>query len=266
VTVVTTELEAAEGGRQPGRLGREGWIMLVVPPVLIALAVGGFLWWRATTTFTDPVEAQQLRWSELRLLTWEHIKLTFVSAAIVVVLSVPAGVMLTRRVFRPVTPIVIGIANFGQSAPAVGLIILLYLWLRDFGFSGFWVAVVTLSLYGILPVLRNTITGIQGVDPTLVEAGRGVGMTTVGTLVTIELRLAVPVIMSGIRTSLVLIAGTAALACFINAGGLGTILYTGISLFRFSLMIVGALLIALLALLIEWLGRVVEFAVRPKGV
>src|SRR3546814_20429931 len=78
--------------------------------------------------------------------------------------------------------------------------------------------------------------------------------------------LAVPVIMAGVRTSLVLIAGTASLACFINAGGLGEILQTGINLFRFSLMVTGAVLIALLALLIEWLGRVLELVTRPKGI
>ncbi|MDN5897011.1 MAG: ABC transporter permease subunit, partial [Nocardioides sp.] len=108
--------------------------------------------------------------------------------------------------------------------------------------------------------------GIQGTDPTLVEAGRGIGMSTTATLFRIELPLAVPVIMSGVRTSLVLIVGTASLACFIDAGGLGEILQTGISLFKFSLMVTGALLIALLALSIEWLGRLLELLTRPKGI
>ncbi len=139
---------------------------------------------------------------------------------------------------------------------------LLFLWLD----GGFWTAIWALSLYGILPVLRNTIVGIQGVDPTLVEAGRGLGMTNVPTLAKVELPLAVPVIMSGVRTALVLIAGTASLACFIDAGGLGEVLQTGITLFRFSLMVTGAVLIALIALLIEWVGRVLELATRPKGI
>lgn len=91
-------------------------------------------------------------------------------------------------------------------------------------------------------------------------------MTSAMTLVKVELPLAVPVIMSGVRTALVLIAGTASLACFIDAGGLGEILQTGITLFRFSLMVTGAVLIALIALLIEWLGRVLELATRPKGI
>lgn len=254
--------EASNGRVIGGRvITRETVLMLVVPPVLIALVFGGFVWWRQTAEL-DSVEANQLRWSELRTLMVEHINLTVVSAVIVVLIAVPLGILLTRGRARAAAPLVVGIANAGQAAPSVGLIVLLFLWLD----GGFWTAVYALSLYGILPVLRNTITGIQGVDPTLVEAGRGVGMTPVGTLLRIELPLAVPVIMAGVRTALVLIAGTASLACFINAGGLGEILQTGITLFRFSLMVTGALLIALLALLIEWLGRVLELVTRPKGI
>ena len=195
-------------------------------------------------------------------LIWEHVKLTFVSAVIVVAVAVPLGIALTRGRLRAAAPLVVGIANAGQAAPAIGLIVLLAMWL-DFGF---WTAVLALTLYGLLPVLRNTITGLQGVDPTLVEAGRGVGMSARGVLLRIELPLAVPVIMAGVRTALVLLVGTATLVTFINAGGLGAILQTGISLFRFSLMIAGAVLVALLALLIEWLGRVLELFTRPKGI
>lgn len=242
-------------------VGRETVAMLVVPPLLVVLAFVGFLIWRQTADL-DSVEANQLKWSTLSRLLVDHLQLTVVAAVIVVAVSLPLGIALTRGRVKRAAPLVVGIANAGQAAPSVGLIVLLFLWLG----GGFWTAIIGLSLYGILPVLRNTITGIQAVDPTLVEAARGVGMTSTETLRKIELPLAVPVIMAGIRTSLVLIAGTASLACFIDAGGLGEVLQTGISLFRFSLMITGALLIALLALLIEWIGRLLELAYRPKGV
>lgn len=257
------EDDAPTQGRRPGArvLSREMVLMLTVPPILVAAVFAAFVWWRQTAEL-DSIEANQLRWSELRSLMWEHVQLTVVAAVIVVALAVPLGVMLTRRRFRAAVPVVVAIANAGQAAPSVGLIVLLFLWLD----GGFWTAIWALSLYGILPVLRNTIVGIEGVDPTLVEAGRGIGMTGWMTLFRIELPLSVPVIMAGVRTSLVLIAGTASLACFINAGGLGEILQTGISLFRFSLMVTGAVLIALLALLIEWLGRVLELVTRPKGI
>ncbi|MDT9592672.1 ABC transporter permease [Nocardioides zeae] len=240
---------------------RETLGMLVVPPLLIAAVFVGFVIWRQTAEL-DSIEAQQLRWSEIGTLFREHLALTVTSAIIVVALAVPLGIALTRGALRRAAPIVVAVANAGQAAPSVGLLVLLFLWLG----SGFWTAVIGLSLYGLLPVLRNTITGIQAVDPTLVEAARGVGMSNVGTLRKIELPLAIPVIMAGVRTSLVLITGTASLACFINAGGLGEIVQTGIALFRFSLMVTGALLIALLALFIEWVGRLLEIAYRPKGV
>lgn len=268
MSAAVADPEVAEAGA-PARRGllagrtitRETIAMLVVPPLLIAAVFVGFVIWRQTAEL-DSVEAQQLRWGTLQRLFLEHLALTVVSAVIVVLVSIPLGIGLTRGALKRASPVVVGIANAGQAAPSVGLIVLLFLWLG----SGFWTAIIGLSLYGVLPVLRNTITGIQAVDPTLVEASRGVGMTSWQTLRKVELPLAVPVIMAGVRTSLVLITGTASLACFINAGGLGEVLQTGISLFRFSLMITGALLIALVALLIEWIGRVLETVYRPKGV
>lgn len=258
--VVDDTAQARPRGR---RISREMLLMLIVPPVLIALVFLGFVAWRATADL-DGVETNQLRWSEITSLIVEHLRLTFVSAFFVVVTAIPAGIMLTRGRARAAAPIVVGIANAGQAAPSAGLIVLLFLLLT--GWSSFWVAVLALSLYGFLPVLRNTITGLQGVDPALVEAGRGLGMTASGALVRIELPLAVPVIMAGLRTTLVLIAGTAALAFFIGAGGLGEMINTGITLFKFSLMVAGAVLVALIALLVEWIGRVLEVLTRPKGI
>lgn len=259
--IVGPDEEAPEGKSGARVITREMIIMLSVPPILVAAVFGAFVWWRQTAEL-DVIEAQALRWSELRSLIWEHVELTVVAAIIVVAVAVPLGIILTRPQFRAAVPFVVGIANAGQAAPSVGLIVLLFLWLG----GGFWTAIWALSLYGLLPVLRNTIVGIQSVDPTLVEAGKGIGMTGAMTLLKIELPLSIPVIMAGVRTSLVLIAGTASLACFINAGGLGEILQTGIALFKFSLMVTGAVLIALLALLIEWLGRVLELVTRPKGI
>jgi len=107
--------------------------------------------------------------------------------------------------------------------------------------------------------------GIRGVDERLVEAGRGMGMTSFMVLLRVELPLAVPVMLSGVRTALVLLVGTAALAAFVNGGGLGLLITTGINLYLFTVLIAGALLIAVLALIVDWLGRVVEHVARPKG-
>ena len=143
----------------------------------------------------------------------------------------------------------------------IGIIVLLAMWI---GF-GFRTAVISLGLYAFLPVLRNTIVGLQQVDPTLVEAARGMGMSGFDVLRRIELPLAIPIIMAGVRTALVLVVGTASFATFINAGGLGALIVIGITLFRNSVLISGALIIAVLALLIDWAGRVFERIATPKG-
>jgi osmoprotectant transport system permease protein len=109
------------------------------------------------------------------------------------------------------------------------------------------------------------MVGIHGVDPRLVEAGRGMGMSATAVLFRIELPLAGPVMLAGARTALVLLVGTATLATFINGGGLGVLINTGITLSLNSLLVSGAVLVALLALAVDWLGRVVEHVARPKG-
>lgn len=243
------------------RVGDEGPAMLVVPPLIVVVVFLGFLWWRDHADL-DSIESSALAWPAIKTQLVQHIKLTVVASAIVVALAVPLGVLLTRGRLRVAAPLVVGVANAGQAAPSIGLLVLFAMWL---GF-GFWTAVIGLTVYGLLPVLRNTITGLQGVDPTLVEAGRGIGMSSASVLLRIELPLALPVIMAGIRTALVLVVGTAALATFIGGGGLGGALNSGITLFRFSVMVAAAVLVALVALTVEWVGRVLEVLMRPRGI
>jgi osmoprotectant transport system permease protein len=241
-------------------VSREQALLLSVLPVIVLLVFGGWVWWRQTADL-DAIESRQLAWGTLGDLTWQHVKLTLVTTVFVLLTAIPAGILLTRRRLRRAAPLFVGIGNIGQAAPAIGLVVLLAIWL---GF-GFWTAVLAFTLYGVLPVLRNTIVGLQGVDQTLVEAGRGMGMSARAVLFRIELPLAVPVIMAGVRTALVLVVGVASFATFIDAGGLGALIQTGITLFRTSVLVSGGLLIALLALLIDWVGRVLETVARPKG-
>ncbi len=243
---------AAEGDR--------GWRGLLVQPVLIAVVLVGFFVWLTTADLTT-TESRPLGWDALLPAIGEHLRLTFVAAVLVVVIAVPLGILLTRGSLRRLAGPVVAVANVGQAAPAIGLIVLLAMWL---GF-GARTAVVALVLYAVLPVLSNTMVGLAGVDPRLVEAGRGMGMSALAVLVRVELPLAVPVILAGIRTALVLLVGTATLAVFIDGGGLGLLITTGIYLYLPSLLVSGALLVALLALLVDWLGRVVEHGARPKG-
>jgi len=246
--------------RTRSRLSREQALLLTVLPVIVLLVFGGWVWWRQTANL-DAIESRQLAWGTIGDLTWQHVKLTLVTTLFVLLSAIPAGILLTRRKLRRAAPLFVGVGNIGQAAPAIGLVVLLAIWL---GF-GFWTAVLAFTLYGVLPVLRNTIVGLQGVDQTLVEAGRGMGMSARAVLFRIELPLAVPVIMAGVRTALVLVVGVASFATFIDAGGLGALIQTGITLFRTSVLVSGGLLIALLALLIDWVGRVLETVARPKG-
>ena len=250
---------APRGGSGRSRR-RGGWRALAVQPVLVAVGVVAFVVWRSTATLTE-TEARQLGAATLWESTLRHLSLTVVSAVIVLAVAVPLGIALTRPGLRRLTPVVVGLANVGQAAPAIGLFVLLATWL---GF-GYWTTVVALVVYSALPVLRNTMVGIQGVDARLVEAGRGMGMSAAAVLLRVELPLAVPVILAGARTALVLLVGTATLATFISGGGLGVLINTGITLSLDSLLVSGAVLVALLALAVDWLGRVVEHVARPRG-
>jgi osmoprotectant transport system permease protein len=239
---------------------RTSWRGLVIQPVAILVVLGAFALWLANADLTES-ERSTLNPSGLLDLTWQHLMLTVMSTVIVLVIAIPLGIALTRGPLRKASGAILAVANFGQAAPAVGLVVLLAFWL---GFT-FWAAVVALVLYAILPVLRNTIIGIESVDARLVEAGRGMGMSAAAVLLKVELPLAVPVMLAGIRTALVLLVGSAALATFIGAGGLGLLITTGVNLFLPKVLVSGALLIALLALSIDWLGRIVETFARPKG-
>ncbi|MFC7328837.1 ABC transporter permease [Marinactinospora rubrisoli] len=225
--------------------------------LLIGLAVVAY----TQTADLDSTEARSLNLPHIAVKTWEHIGLTAVSTVLVLAIAVPLGVLTSRRWMRWSTPGVLAVANIGQSAPPVGVIVLLAIAAG----IGFWPAVAALVLYGMLPALRNTMVGLQQVDPALVEAARGIGMSAWRTLLRVELPLAVPVILAGVRTTLVHNVGVAGLAAFISGGGLGELVVSGVNTSRVATLVVGSLLIALLALLVDWIAGVVTAALRPKG-
>ncbi|GAB3518509.1 ABC transporter permease [Arthrobacter monumenti] len=236
------------------------WRPLIIQPLAILVVLAAVLIYLRTADLTA-TERTTLAPQALWGFTLEHLALTFLSAAIVLVIAVPLGILLTRGPLRFLTGPFMTLANIGQAAPAIGLIVLLAFWV---GF-GFTAAIISLVVYASLPVLRNTMVGIEQVDSRLVEAGRGMGMSSTAVLFRIELPLAVPIMLAGIRTALVLLVGTAALATFINGGGLGILITTGVNLNLNTVLVAGSILVALLALLIDWVGRVVEQLARPKG-
>lgn len=241
-------------------LSREDRILLTGIPVLVVLIVGGWLAWQAVAELDD-IEARTLELGNVATLTWQHLEIVVISTIAVMVTAVPVGVLLTRPRMSFLAGPVTFIANMGQAAPVIGVIVLLAIWL---GF-GVPVAVLSLWIYAFLPVLANTITGLRNVDRSLLEAARGLSMSPLQVLLRIELPMAIPVIMVGARTALVLLVGAGAFATFIDAGGLGNLITTGINLYRFPILISGAALMAALALAVEWVGRVAEVALTPKG-
>ncbi|MBB5641290.1 osmoprotectant transport system permease protein [Cryobacterium roopkundense] len=253
--------ESDPGVVSPAQLVWLSWRGLVYQLVGIVVGLAALVAWLLTADLSA-VELNTLAPAALWGYTVEHLQLTLLAALIVLVVAIPVGILLTRRPLRFLTGPVLVVANFGQAAPALGVVVLLAFWL---GF-GFWAATVSLVLYAVLPVLRNTMVGLQQVDARLVEAGRGMGMSASAVLLKVELPLAVPVMLAGIRTALVLLVGTAALATFINGGGLGILITTGVNLKLTSVLVTGSVLVALLALLIDWVGRVVEHVARPKGI
>ncbi|MFI0351053.1 ABC transporter permease [Actinomadura sp. 9N407] len=245
------ELHAPTAGRS--------WRALLEPLAIIAIGAAWLLYVR--TSDLDSIESRSLGPRYVFRKIWEHIELTAVSTLLVLVVAVPLGIVLSRRWARHATPLVLVIANIGQSAPAIGVLVLLaVIW-----GIGFWTAIVALVAYGVLPALRNTMVGLQQVDPTLVDAGRGIGMSARSVLWRVEIPLAAPVILAGIRTTLVLMVGTATIAAFISGGGLGDLVTSGVVTQRTPVLLTGCILVALLALLIDWLGGIATRLLAPKG-
>jgi len=188
-----------------------------------------------------------------------HLLLSGVSFAVVVVTCVPLGVLLAVT-GRPLRAVVFPLANLGQAVPGIGVVALLYAFLG----IGVTPVIIALIAFSALPVLRNTMVGIMGVDPAAVQAARGMGMTRWQALQRVQIPLASPLIFAGLRTSLVLIIGTATLGTFIGGGGLGDVISAGINISD-RIVFVGAVMVAALALLADWALSLVEFAVVPRN-
>jgi osmoprotectant transport system permease protein len=209
----------------------------------------------------DSIEQRSLNAGTLIQQTATLLKLAVISTAIVVTLSVTTGILLTRPFARHVSPFVIGLANIGQAVPSIGVLALLALvWT-----IGVWPCIVALVAYSFLSILRNTMVGLRQVDRSIIEAARGMGMTKMAVLFRIEMPLAVPIILAGIRTALIINVGTATLGTFIGAGGLGESINNAIRLDRTVVLVTASGLTAILALFIDWLAGVAEDVLRPKG-
>lgn len=240
---------------------RPGFARYVAQPLAcVAVVAACLLYVRIADVSTS--EARSLAVGNLLTLLRQHLAVSLIATVLTVVVAIPVGVLLTRGALRRYSKPIITVAGFGQAAPAIGLIAL---GAALFGIGTFG-ATIALVVYGLLPIIANTVTGLDSVDHKVIEASRGMGMSGFATLLRVELPLALPIIVAGVRTALVLIVGTAALVSFTGGGGLGELITSGINLRQNVVLIVGALLIAALALFIDWLARLVELVASPKGV
>ncbi len=245
---------------EPPLRHRSGVMHVLWPPVTIgAVLLVLYLWVHSRTL--DTIEQRTLNPTFIRDALLSHLKITVLVTILILIIAIPLGVLLSRPAAKPIAPLFLGLANLGQAFPAIALLVLLTMWI-DIGLTP---ALIAFTAYGVLPVLRNTIVGLQQIDRGLIEAAKGMGFTARRILFRVELPLAVPTMLAGVRTTLVLTVGVATLATFVSAGGLGDIIVAGLKLNRLPVEITGAVLAVCTALAVDWLARIAEDALRPKG-
>lgn len=254
----TAPRERSEDGLRERLQGRIDLIVTPVFFVVLALAVGA-VW--VYTPFDSNIE-RILAWGPLRENIFQHINMTFWSTVLVVLVAIPLGIFITRPQFKQYAPPILAFANSGQAIPAFGLLVLFAGWLG----TGQRTAIWAFTVFALLPVLRNTMVGLQQVDQSVIEAGRGMGLSKRQALTRIELPLAVPVILAGVRTALVINVGMATLGFLIGAGGLGVPISAGLQLRRDSAVFIAGGMVAALALLVDFLAALAERYLKPKGI
>jgi len=180
----------------------------------------------------------------------EHLALVSMAMTIAIAVGVPLGIVVTRK--AKLGRWILGITNVVQTVPSLALFGFL-IPVPILGGIGSRTAIVALSLYALLPIIRNTHAGLAGVDPAVLEAARGMGMTEAQVLWKVQIPLALGVILAGIRVAVVTSVGIATIAAAIGAGGLGTFIFRGLSMVNYQVILAGAIPVALLALLADGL-------------
>lgn len=252
----------------PGALaGARKVLHYAAMPVFLLIVVGGLALWVGGQEL-DAIETRELSLDPIISETRRHVLLTLLSTFFVLILAVPLGIVATRPGTRRLAPALIGLGNAGQAIPSLGLLAIIFFAFRTnpaLPSTGIVPVVAALTVYSFLPILRNTMVGLDAVNRDVLEAGQGMGMSKRQVLTRLELPLAVPVILAGVRTALVLNVGTATLAFLFAAGGLGSIIFSGFQLARTPVLVTGAVLTAVLALLVDYIGGLVEEWLTPRG-
>jgi osmoprotectant transport system permease protein len=230
----------------------------VVLVILLVILIGLTIW---TTSLGRIGTSIAFTYGDIFTAIRSHLLLVFVPVMAAVVIIVPLGILITRPGYKRLAPGVIGIGNIGQSLPSLAVIAIMVP-LIGFGLTS---AFIALFIYGLLPILRNSYASLNNIDPAIIESARGMGMTRWQVIRKIELPLARPVIMTGIRVSTVVTVGTAELAALIGVHSLGWITLSGVVAGEPLIIIQGAAPTALLAVVLGYILERIESVMTPRG-
>ncbi len=233
---------------------------LIVSPVfaLILGLIGAAVWFYSDL---DSTTLAILAPEKIERQLVETLILGFSSSLLVVIIAIPLGVLVTRKGWPRLKSFLVNTLGLGQALPAYGLIVIFF----SFMGAGITTVILALATFSLLPVLRNTIVGLEQVDKAVIDAGRGMGYTPRQVLLKIELPLSVEVIIAGIRTAIVINVGMSALAFLVGGGGLGETINSGLKLDRAPAILIGAVLVAIMALTFDFLSALAMKYLKPKG-
>jgi osmoprotectant transport system permease protein len=201
-------------------------------------------------------------WPEIVYQSQQHIKLVLVSGGLAILVGVPFGVLLSRHAMRRVAEPIMQLLNVSTTSPTLAILAMA---MTVMGI-GERPAIFALWLHALLPIVRNSYEGVRALPPHMLEAARGMGMRPRQVLLRVELPNALPVILAGIRTALVINVGTVPLAFLIGGGGLGELIFSGIDLFEPAMMLAGAIPTGILAVIVDFLLGRLTVLVVPRGV
>ncbi len=188
-----------------------------------------------------------------------HMQLVLIPVVVAFLIAFPVAVLLTRRRFMKYTDRVMTIFNMGQTIPPLAIIAIFFPFLG----LGREPALFALTIYALLPIARNTLAGLKGVPQDVKEAARGVGMSEWEMLMRVEIPLSMPVVMAGVKISVVLTSGTAALGALVGGGGMGAVIFAGIDFFRPELIVAGTLVIGAIAIILDRILTLIDYMLTP---
>jgi osmoprotectant transport system permease protein len=222
--------------------------------IVLCLAIGLLLSRQVLAHPQDGLVARLVTRPKLLALVGQHLYIVALSSGLAILTAVPAGVLLTLPGLRQWATRVVSVASIGQTVPSLAVIAL------SVGLLGIGArtAIIAMWIYSLLPILNNTLTGIRKVDPAIIEAAHGMGMRRSHVLLKIQVPLALPMIMAGIRTAVTINIGSAILAAFVGGGGLGNLIIAGNNISRTQVLVLGAALPVLMALAADAVFEMIE--------